>query len=67
MPEPRYDPERDVSRHAAASEQDCQNMAERNNWLLEDIEHTGDPLLPKDCVFKGKVEFPKPFNELTED
>jgi hypothetical protein len=42
-------------------------MAERYDWYLEDIEDTEDPILPKDCVFKGKVEFPKPFNELAED
>jgi hypothetical protein len=41
-------------------------MAARYGWLLEDVEDTEDPVLPKDCVFKGKTEFPKAFNELTE-
>jgi len=66
MPEPRYDSARNVSRHAAATDEDCQRMAARYGWLLEDVEDTEDPVLPKDCVFKGKTEFPKAFNELTE-
>ncbi|MGB7056279.1 MAG: hypothetical protein WBD58_01105 [Geitlerinemataceae cyanobacterium] len=42
-------------------------MAKRNDWDLVDIEPSGDSILPVDCVFDGKTEFPRPFNETDAD
>jgi hypothetical protein len=67
MTEPRYDPEQDLSRHSVASDSECKAIEDKYGWELVKIEDTGDPILPKDCVFRGKTEFPKPFNELAEE
>ncbi|KYC41690.1 hypothetical protein WA1_16760 [Scytonema hofmannii PCC 7110] len=63
MPKPRYDEEEDKSRHAAASPKHCKEMERKYGWKLVDIEKTGDSILKVDCVFKGKTEFPKSFQE----
>jgi hypothetical protein len=67
MPEPRYDPDEDVSRHAVSDVGKCLEIRDRYKWNLRRSEQTSDPILPVDCVFEGKTEFPKPFNELAED
>ncbi|HAG81820.1 MAG TPA: hypothetical protein DCL61_11785 [Cyanobacteria bacterium UBA12227] len=67
MLKPRYDPEEDKSRHLAASDSHCEEMAKRNGWDLVDIEPSGNRTLPVDCVFDGKTEFPRPFNETDAD
>lgn len=67
MTKPRYDPDEDKSRHAAASAGDCEDMAQRNDWELVDVEETDHPILEVDCVFDGETEFPKPFNETKSD
>lgn len=66
MVKPRYDAEKDESRHAAASEEDCINMARRNDWQLKRTAKTNQELLEVDCIFVGETEFPTPHNE-TED
>ena len=67
MLKPRYDPEEDKSRHLAARDSDCEEMAKRNGWDLVDIEPSGNKILPVDCVFDGKTEFPRPFHETDAD
>lgn len=67
MTKPRYDPDENRSRHAAASVDDCEDMEQRNGWKLVDVERTGDDVLKVDCVFDGETEFPKPFNETKSD
>jgi hypothetical protein len=60
-PKPRYDEDEDVSRHAAATPEDCEEMERRNEWTLVDVEPTGNPILPVDCVFDGETEFPQSY------
>lgn len=59
MVKPRYDPEKDISRHGAVSRKNCENMAALNNWKLLDVEPINIDMFKVDCVFKGKTEFPK--------
>jgi hypothetical protein len=61
MPKPRYDEEENVSRHAAADADCCDEMADRNGWKLVDVEETGNSALPVDCVFEGETEFPSSY------
>jgi hypothetical protein len=42
-------------------------MVKKYGWQLLDIEDSGNPILEVDCVFKGKTEFPRPFNETNAD
>lgn len=58
MPKPRYDEEEDKSRHAVADIDCCDEIAHSYGWRLVNVEETGDPVLPFDCVFDGKTEFP---------
>jgi hypothetical protein len=58
MVKPRYDADKDESRHAAVDESACREMARRNGWELIDVDETGVEILEADCVFKGKTEFP---------
>jgi hypothetical protein len=70
MSKPRYDEEKDESRHAAVDRNNCQEMARRNGWQLVDVEElpqSKNPIFAVDCVFKGKTEFPKDFNETERD
>ncbi|MFM7450340.1 MAG: hypothetical protein ACKO24_17300 [Leptolyngbyaceae cyanobacterium] len=68
MPKPRYDEDENVSRHAAASEGDCENMARKYGWKLIEVERTPeDPIFKVDCVFEGETEFPKPYQEQESD
>jgi hypothetical protein len=63
MPKPRYDEEENVSRHAAADADCCEEMADRYGWKLVDVEETGNTDLPVDCVFEGETEFPPSYYE----
>ncbi|WP_254445180.1 hypothetical protein [Anabaena sp. UHCC 0204] len=36
-------------------------MSEKYGWKLVDIEKTGNDILPVDCVFDGKTEFPQSY------
>ncbi|MBD2150414.1 hypothetical protein H6F44_09825 [Pseudanabaena sp. FACHB-1277] len=69
MAKPRYDKDKDESRHAAADRKDCEKMANRQKWRLKDVEIIGsDPAILKvDCVFEGKTEFPENFYDGDND
>ncbi|MBD2776083.1 hypothetical protein [Iningainema tapete] len=67
MPKPRYDEEEDKSRHAVVDTDCCEEMAQKYNWRLVDVEETGDSTLPFDCVFDGKTEFPKSYYDTDEE
>ena len=67
MPKPRYDEEEDKSRHAAVDRYRCEDMESSYGWKLVDVEDTGDSILEADCVFEGKTEFPRSFNETDDD
>jgi hypothetical protein len=67
MPKPRYDEDENKSRHAAADEDCCEEMAEKYSWQLVDVEKTGDPILEVDCVFEGKTEFPKSYYDTKQE
>lgn len=58
MTKPRYDEQEDKSRHAAADKDCCEEMESKYGWRLVDVEETANPVLPVDCVFDGKTEFP---------
>jgi|LauGreDrversion4_2_1035121.scaffolds.fasta_scaffold1435355_2 hypothetical protein len=61
MPKPRYDEDKNESRHAAVDRKDCENMAERQKWRLKSVEVISGEhaILKADCVFEGKTEFYK--------
>jgi len=62
MTKPRYDPDENVSRHAAADEDCCEEMEEKYGWTLVETERLdNDPIFEVDCVFDGKTEFPKSY------
>jgi len=50
MPKPRYDENENKSRHAAADEDCCEEIAQKYGWQLVDVEETGNPVLEVDCV-----------------
>jgi len=59
---PRYDPDENVSRHAASDEDCCEEMEEKYGWTLVETERLdNDPIFEVDCVFDGKTEFPKSY------
>jgi hypothetical protein len=58
MPKPRYDEENNETRHAAADEDCCEDMAETYGWKLKNVEDINHSILSKDCVFDGYCEFP---------
>jgi hypothetical protein len=58
MPKPRYDEEKDETRHAVSQEERCETMQKKYGWTLKMIEPTGDTVLPVDCVFDGYCPFP---------
>jgi hypothetical protein len=58
----RYDPDEDKSRHAAADESCCEEMAQKYDWQLVDVEPIRDnDVFKADCVFDGETEFPKSY------
>lgn len=40
--------------HAATEPEQCEKMADRNNWNLKRVEPTQDPILKVNCVFDGE-------------
>ena len=57
----RYDPEEDVSRHAATDFKKCKDMERHYGWKLKDVERlrvSPDSIFKVDCVFEGNVDFP---------
>ncbi|NJK38248.1 MAG: hypothetical protein HC835_11370 [Oscillatoriales cyanobacterium RM2_1_1] len=67
MSKPRYDEQEDQSRHAAADEDCCEEMANRYGWQLVDVEPSNIPILKVDCVFAGETEFPKSYYETEKE
>ena len=69
MLKPRYDDNKNESRHAAVDRKDCENMANRQKWRLKDIEIIGgdQAIFKVDCVFEGETEFPKTFYDGDND
>ncbi|EKQ67372.1 hypothetical protein OsccyDRAFT_3634 [Leptolyngbyaceae cyanobacterium JSC-12] len=66
MTNPRYDESRDETRHAAVSEEDCEEMADTYEWDLKRVEQSNTDVLPVDCVFDGYCEFPPSRMDLTQ-
>jgi hypothetical protein len=66
MPKPRYDEEKDETRHAAVSEEYCEDMADTYGWTLKQAELVATDVLPVDCVFDGYCEFPPSRMDLTQ-
>ena len=69
MPKPRYDEEEDETRHAAADEECCEEMADRYNWDLKQVEQSAQStsdVLSVDCVFDGYSDFPPSRMDLTQ-
>lgn len=65
MPKPRYDEDKNETRHAAVDEDRCDEMSDKYGWPLKVTEATsGD--LPIDCVFDGNCEFPLSRMELSQ-
>jgi hypothetical protein len=63
----RYDSDKDETRHAAATKEDCEDMGSKYGWPLKAMEITDTPILPVDCIFEGNCPFPKPWNETDND
>lgn len=65
MPKPRYDQNKNESRHAAVDRKNCEQMAERQKWRLKGVEVIGGDhaIFKVDCVFEGDTEFPESFFE----
>lgn len=42
-------------------------MENKYGWKLLDVEETDNSFMEADCVFEGKTEFPRPFNETDVD
>ncbi|NJL91215.1 MAG: hypothetical protein HC916_16610 [Coleofasciculaceae cyanobacterium SM2_1_6] len=63
MTNPRYEPEKDESRHGAVIPQDCLKMEKKYGWSLKRIEKTRQEILEYDCIFKGETEFPNSYYE----
>jgi hypothetical protein len=42
------------NRHSAASPKYCKDMEKKYGWKLKRVEPNNDPILPVDCIFKGK-------------
>ncbi len=67
MVKPRYDAEKDESRHGATHPDDCFKMVKNQGWDLKRIEKTKTDLLEFDCVFKGKTEFPRDYHDTEKE
>lgn len=55
MPKPRYDKERDETKHAVWDDECCKEMEKKYSWRLKRIESDDDS---SDCVFEGHCDFP---------
>ncbi len=58
MPKPRYDEQKDETRHGAANQERCLEMENKHGWELKNVEYTQDSILSVDCIFDGYCEFP---------
>jgi hypothetical protein len=67
MPKPRYDEEENISRHMAADEACCEEMEQKYGWDFVRTEESGNSVLEVDCVFAGKTEFPKSFQDKDDE
>jgi hypothetical protein len=67
MIEPRYDQEKNESRHAAVDEGCCEEMERKYGWNLIRVEVTSDSILEVDCVFEGETEFPKSYYDTDQE
>lgn len=47
------------SEYLAADHGCCKSMAKKYGWQLRHSKPSGNKILPRTCVFKGKVQFPK--------
>jgi hypothetical protein len=63
MVNPRYDPERNESRHGATDDAQCLEMESRQGWKLLRTEPVDRDILEVDCIFEGETEFPRPYHE----
>lgn len=63
---PRYDPDRNETRHAAASKNDCEQMEKKYSWSLKRVDDRQGSTLDKDCVFDDYCEFPPSQIDLTQ-
>ena len=66
MTNPRYDPDEDVSRHAATDADECRDMEDKYGWELtrvEELPETVNQVFEVDCVFEGATEFPPSYYE----
>lgn len=61
MPNPEHNEAQAESRHAAADEDCCEEMAEKYGWKLKRVELNKNDILKVDCVFEGETEFPKSY------
>ncbi len=66
MPKPRYDEQKDESRHGAANQERCLEMENKHGWELKNVEYTQDSILSVDCIFDGYCEFPLSYMDLTQ-
>jgi hypothetical protein len=67
MPKPRYDEDENVSRHAAASEGDCEKMASKYRWELVEVEKPQKLPSSKLIVFlKAKPNFQNPIKKRSQ-
>lgn len=58
MSEPNNSEKNKTSSHWAVSEEDCENMAERNQWkLLETRKDDSQSILDTECIFEGETSF----------
>lgn len=47
-----------TSSHWATSEEDCENMARKNQWkLIEVREDDSESILDTECIFEGETSF----------
>lgn len=60
MPKPRDDDEENKSRHAAADEDCCDEMAEKYGWQLVDVEKTATPFLRSIACLRANLSFHNP-------
>jgi hypothetical protein len=70
MTRPRYDPDEDVSRHAASSSDDCQDIEDKYGWDLkrvEELPETTNQVFEVDCVFEGRTEFPTSYYDADKE
>lgn len=63
----RYDPDENISRHAATDDEYCYEMETKYGWTLKRIEKLKGDTLKADRAIEGKTEFPQPFHAQDDD